>query len=451
MSDNRETFGSRFAVIMAFAGSAIGLGNIWRFPYMTGEGGGALFVLVFAAATLLLSLPIFYAESVIGRRGGANCLGSMRNLGGGRFWKVFGLLCVFTPMFILSYYSVVGGWSLEYLFKALGGAFASVQPSEAGGMFSQYVQGVAAPIVTFTAFLAFTCLIPASGVKSGIEKFSKISIPALFVIILVLAAYTLTLPGAFAGVEYLLRPDFSKFSVGMVADAVGQSFFSLSLGTGIIITYSSYVDKGENLVVSGVGTALAALVFSLLAGLTILPAVFAAGTEPGAGPGLIFETLPFIFSTMAQDAPVLSVVVSTLFFLTVLVAALTSSVSLVEVGIAYMVEEWGLSRGKATLLCFALTWVVGLLSALSFGLLGDVRILGEPVLDAFDRFSSNILMTVCALLGVVFVGFVMPRDDVISELGSHGKTGVCSRAVYFLIKWLCPALILAILIANFVS
>lgn len=449
--NKRETFGGRFAVIMAFAGSAIGLGNIWRFPYMAGEGGGAVFVLVFVVATMLLSLPIFVAESVIGRRSGANCLGAMRRLSHSRFWRLFGVLSVFTPMFILSYYSVVGGWSLDYLVKALSLKFINVEPQAAGTMFGTFIHGTTGPVTAFAVFLLLTCLIPAFGVSSGIERFSKFSIPLLFVIIVAVAVYSMSLPGAWAGVEYLFKPDWSKLSLRMCSDAVGQSFYSLSLGMGIIITYSSYVSKEEHLIVSASGTALSALVFSLLAGLAIIPSVFAAGIEPGSGPGLIFETLPFIFSTMGQSAPVISAVVAILFFATVLVAALTSSVSLVEVGISYLVEERGLSRKRAAAVCFVVTLALGMLSALSFGPLEGVHIFGEPVFDAFDRISSNVLMTVGALLGVIFVGFVMRRSDVLDEITNGGTTarGV-GKVVYFLIKWLAPVSIVAIFFSNLI-
>ena len=449
----RETFGSRFAVIMAFAGSAIGLGNIWRFPYLAGEGGGAIFVLVFLVATLLLSLPIFIAESVIGRRSRSGCLGAIRRLSSHRGWRVFGFLSVFTPLFILSYYSVVGGWSLDFLIKALGARFALVEPSEAGAMFGAFAHGTAGPLAAFTGFLALSCIIPAFGVTAGIERFNKVSIPVLFVIVVAVALYSMSLPGASAGVEYLLKPDWSKLSLRTCADAVGQSFYALSLGMGIIITYSSYMERGENITASAFGTAISALMFSILAGLAILPAVFAAGIEPGAGPGLIFETLPFIFSTMSEAMPVAGIAVSILFFLTVLVAALTSSISLAEVGIAYLVEERGLPRKRAALICFVAVWALGLCSALSMGPLSGVHIFGMPIFDAFDRISSNFLMMAGALLGVLFVGFAMRREDVLDELSSHGtirRGEGLNKLVYFLIKWIAPVVILFIFVSNFI-
>ena len=438
----RDSFGSRFAVIMAFAGSAIGLGNIWRFPYMVGEGGGAVFVLIYVVSTVFIALPIFFAESIIGRRSRSNCLGAMRSLARGkRIWEAFGFLSVLTPMLIVSYYCVVGGWSFKFLLLSLGGKFSSADPASVRDIYGTFVDGTWGPALCFTVFLALTCLIPAFGIKSGIEKFSKVSMPVLFVIIVAVAAYSMSLPGSGEGVDYLFRPDLSKLSAKTVAMAVGQSFYSLSLGMGIIITYSSYVDRKENLIVSGVGTATASLLFSVLAGLAILPAVFAAGIEPGAGPGLIFETLPFIFSTMGASAPALSSIVAILFFLTVLVAALTSSISLVEVGISWLVEERGLSRKRATLLCFAACWALGLLCT------------NGSVFGTLDLFCSNVLMAINGLLGVIFVGWVLSPKEASDELLSSGNcpgNRFFVKPVYWMIRYLAPVAILAIFLSNII-
>ena len=304
----RENFGGRAAVIMALAGSAIGLGNIWRFPYMVGENGGAAFILVYILATLLLLLPIFLAEAVIGRRSRANAFGAMKTLAPHSKWKWTGLFAVITPMIVLSYYSVVGGWALGYFGNSLTGGFLQSNPEALHGVFASFLGSSWKPIVCFTAFLAISCLIVAGGVKSGIEKFSKYCIPVLFLMIVTMAVFSLSLPGAGEGVRYLVKPDFSKLTASAVAAAVGQGFFSLSLGMGIVITYSSYVKPSENLVASGAGTAIADLLFALLAGFAVMPAVFAAGIEPAAGPGLVFETLPYIFAKMGVDLPFLSAV-----------------------------------------------------------------------------------------------------------------------------------------------
>ena len=337
----RENFGSRMAVIMAFAGSAIGLGNIWRFPYLVGQDGGAAFVVIYVLATLVISLPIFFAESVVGRRTGANCRGAFIELGKGTAWPYLGFLMVFTPLWIVSYYSVVGGWSLEYLVQAVRLDFIHTAPDAMSGSFERFISRTWAPLGFHLAFLAVTVAIVALGVKSGIEKFSKICLPVLFALVVLIAVYSLTLPGAQKGLAYLFKPDFSKVTIRTCLDALGQSFYSLSLGMGIIITYSSYVSKKENLMASGVGTAVSDMLFAILAGVAIMPAVFAAGIEPGSGPGLIFDTLPYIFAQMGLQMPWISSLAAILFFLTILFAALTSSISLIEVGVAYLTEERG--------------------------------------------------------------------------------------------------------------
>ena len=448
----RENFGSRMAVIMAFAGSAIGLGNIWRFPYLVGQDGGAAFVIIYVIATLIISLPIFFAESVVGRRSGANCRGAFIELGKGTAWPYLGFLMVFTPLWIVSYYSVVGGWSLEYLIQALRLDFVRLGPDAVSGSFERFISGTWAPLACHLAFLAVTVTIVALGVKSGIEKFSKICLPILFVLIVAIAIYSLTLPGSKAGAQYLLHPDFSKITPRSFVTALGQSFYSLSLGMGIIITYSSYVHKDENLLLSGVGTAISDLLFALLAGFAIMPAVFAAGIEPGSGPGLIFDTLPYIFHQMGQSMPVISSIAAILFFVTILFAAMTSSISLLEVGVAYLIEEKKMRRPVACAVVFGATWFVGVLCSLSFGPLANVKIFGNPIFDFLDMFSSNFLLTLGGLLAVIFVGWQMKKADVRDEFTNAG-TVKGSSAVFgvfwFIVRYVAPLAILLIFLTNF--
>ena len=449
MSQSRETFGSRAAVIMALAGSAIGLGNIWRFPYIVGENGGAAFILVYIFCTLFLSLPIFLGESIIGRRSGANCRGAMERLAPGTHWKWLGYLSVLTPLVIVSYYSVIGGWSLDYLFKALSLSFVRESPD---GMFGALVSSTWTPLLFHTLFLGASILIVMLGVKGGIEKFSKICLPVLFVLIVVIAVYSMTLPGAKAGVDYLLKPDFSKLTARSFVTALGQSFYSLSLGMGIIITYSSYVHKDENLLVSGVGTAVSDLLFALLAGFAIMPAVFAAGIGPASGPGLIFDTLPYIFHQMGQTMPAVSSTAAILFFVTILFAAMTSSVSLLEVGVAYLIEEKKMHRRKACGVIFGATWAVGVLCSLSFGPLSGLHLFGRGIFDFLDMFSSNFLLTVGGLLAVLFVGWKMPKTAVHDEFTNGGTlkgNSACFGFFYFILKYVAPLAVLMIFLTNF--
>ena len=447
----RENFGSRMAVIMAFAGSAIGLGNIWRFPYLVGQDGGAAFVIIYIIATLVISLPIFFAESVIGRRSGANCRGAFISLGKGTKWPYLGFLMVFTPLWIVSYYSVVGGWSLEYLVQALRLDFVRLGPDAVSGSFERFISRTWAPLACHLVFLGVTVTIVALGVKSGIEKFSKICLPVLFALIVLIAVYSLTLPGAQKGVAYLFKPDFSKLTFQSCLDALGQSFFSMSLGMGIIITYSSYVSKKENLMASGVGTAVSDMLFAILAGVAIMPAVFAAGIEPGSGPGLIFDTLPYIFAQMGLELPWLSSIAAILFFLTILFAALTSSISLIEVGVAYLTEERGFKRGWACVFLFVITGALGGLCSLSFGPLADVKVLGRGFFDLFDTIASNVLLTVGGLLVVLFVGWKMPKADVFDELTNGGTKRRNVRLFnffYFLIRYIAPVGLLVLILSN---
>ena len=450
MAVKREHFGSGVAAVMAMAGSAIGLGNIWRFPYMVGQNGGAAFIIIYLLAAFLLSLPILLSESIIGRATHAGTFGAMEKLAPGTRWKWLGFLTVISPMIILSFYSVVGGWSIEYLVKAAGSGFGE----DVSSLFGEFIIQPWAPLICHTLFLLLTVLVVSAGVKSGIEMFNRVSLPLLFVLIVVIMVYSLTLPGSGEGVRYLLKPDFSKLTPSVVASAMGQSFFSLSLGVGTILTYSSYMKRSEKLFASGVGTAVFDLLFALLAGFAIMPAVFAAGIEPGAGPGLIFETLPYIFAHMGAAVPWLSRVVSILFFLTIVIAALTSSISMCEVGVAYLVEERGLSRRKASVLVFGATWLLGALCSLSFGPLGGVRLFGRTIFDFCDHLTSDYLMTFGSLLFVLFVGWKMPRTTVWDEFTNGGTLkGSCRifRVVWFLIRYIAPLVILTIFVTNLIA
>ena len=447
----REHFGGQMAVIMAMAGSAIGLGNLWRFPYLVGQDGGAAFIVVYVLFSIVISLPIFFAESIVGRRSGKNCRGAFVTLAPDSKWRFLGFLMVFTPMWIVSYYSVVGGWSLDYLVQALRLEFTHQAPEALNGSFARFIARPWLPVGCHLAFLAATVAIVALGVKSGIEKFSKICLPLLFILVVLIAVYSISLPGAQKGVAYLLKPDFSKLTLDSCLDALGQSFFSLSLGMGIVITYSSYVSKKENLLVAGAGTAVSDLMFAMLAGFAIMPAVFAASIEPGSGPGLIFDTLPFIFSQMGQTMPWLSAIAAILFFLTVLFSALTSSVSLIEVGVAYLTEERGMKRGWACALLLVTTGVVGALCSLSFGPLADRTILGMSLFDFFDIVASNVLLTIGGLLVVLFVGWKMSREDVRDEF-TNGGTKVWNARLfgffYFLIRYVAPVGVVILFISN---
>lgn len=449
MSKQRENFGSRFAVIMAMAGSAVGLGNIWRFPYILGEYGGAAFILVYIAASLLLALPIFYAESIIGRRSRCDTFGAMKKLAPGTGWRWAGLLTILSPLLILCYYSVVGGWSVEYLFKSLSFSFTDVPAEEIPDFFGRFISSSWQPIFAHTAFMALVAGIVLGGVKDGIEKFSKVAMPALFVLILVILIYSMTLPGSFKGVEYLVKPDFSRLTPDAYAAALGQAFFSLSLGVGTILTYSSYIKKEENLFISGLGTAVSDLVFALIAAFAVMPAVFAAGLQPGAGPGLVFETLPYIFHKMGEGIPLLSTLTSSIFFVAILAAALTSAISMLEVGVAFLTDERGMKRRNATLLLAFLCWGVGILCSLSFGTLSGAKVLGLTFFDFLDTLCSDWLLPLGGLIFTLFVGWKMSKADVRDEFTNGGTRNVrVFGVIYVLMRYLAPVGIVVIFLTN---
>ena len=452
MERRRELFGGRSAAIFALAGSAIGLGNIWRFPYMVGQTGGAAFIIIYLVCCLLLSLPIFLAEAIIGHRTQAGTFGAMEQLAPGTKWKWLALLTVVSPLIILSYYSVVGGWSIGYLWQALTSGFHASELGSVSSAFDHFITSPGRALFCHTLFLTGCAVIVSAGVKSGIERFNKFSMPLLFVLIVVIMIYSLMLPGSSAGVEYLVKPDFSKITPSGVAAAMGQSFFSLSLGVGTILTYSSYIHSKENILVTGLGTVGFDLLFALIAGFAIMPAVFAAGIEPGAGPGLIFETLPYIFAHMGASAPWLSAFVAVLFFVTIVFAAFTSAISMFEVGVAYLVEQRGLSRRRATLLIFLGTWMLGALCALSFGPLSDIKLFGLSIFSFCDTLTSNFLMTFGGLLFVLFVGWKMDRKVVRDEFTCGGTArfnGVVFDAFWFLLRYIAPPAIVIIFLTNF--
>ena len=415
MMKQREHFGNRFAVIAAMAGSAVGLGNIWRFPYVLGEYGGAAFILVYIAASLLVALPIFFAESIIGRRSRLDTFGAMRKLAPGTAWKWVGLLTILSPLLILSYYSVVGGWSVEYLFKALSFDFTGASTEEeVSGFFGRFISSTWQPLFTHTLFMALVAGVVLGGVKKGIERFSKVAMPLLFVLIVFIVIYSLTLPGSMAGVTYLLKPDFSHLTSQAYAAALGQAFFSLSLGVGTVLTYASYVKKEENLVASGVGTAICDLLFALIAAFAVMPAVFAAGIAPESGPGLVFQTFPYIFNKMGEGMPIVSALVSATFLV----------------------------------LAFS-TWLVGVLCSLSFGSLSGIKLLGLSFFDFLDTLCSDWLLPLGGLAFTIFVGWWMSKADVRDELTNGGTVNVkLFRGVYFLMRYLAPVGIILVFLSN---
>lgn len=443
---NRDGFGSRFGVLVAVAGSAVGLGNLWRFPYLVGNNGGAAFIILYLFFVITLCLPIMFSEFVIGRRTQSNAFGAIKKLAPRSGWLSIGIISVVASISIMSFYSVVGGWTLEYIFKSFSPNFLTSDSSSLSSQFSGFSKSGVLPVVMHLLFLGLSALIVVAGVKNGIEKYSKILMPILFFLVLLLALRSITLEGSSEGVRFLLRPDFSKITGSTVLAALGQAFFSLSLGMGCIITYGSYVNKKENLFKISLMSAAADTGFAILAGLAVMPAVFAFGISPAQGPSLVFITLPQIFAQLPFGS-----VISVAFFFILMIAALTSAISLLEVIVAYFSEELNLSRKTSVIIAFAIIGVFGTLSSLSQGSLSQITIFGKTFFDLFDYMSSNILLPVGGLLVVLFTGWRMRRADVMDELSSGGTVALSRQlfsAIMFAVKFLAPIAISIVLLNS---
>ena len=438
---NRETFGSRMGMLLAMAGSAIGLGNIWRFPYMLGKNGGAAFLLLYIIMMVVICLPVMISEYLIGRRGGSNPFRSFDHLAPGSKWRWIGFLAVLASACILSFYCVVGGWSVRYLASACTGGLMGFD----GGydqFFGAFISNPWKPLLYTMLFLGLTGLIIAFGVRKGIERMSKIMITVLFVIIVLVVIRSLSLPGAMEGVRYMFVPDFSKVTADTCIAAMGQAFFSLSIGCGCILTYASYVHKDENIAASSAWIAFFDTGFAVIAGLAIIPAVYAIalmnGVDPdvSAGPGLVFITLPGVFKSMPLGG-----VAAILFFLALLLAAITSAISLMEVVVAFVIEEMHRSRLHAVLVSFLLCGGVGVFCSLSFGPLEGFKLFGLSVFDFFDYITSNIMLPVGGLLLAVFAGWRLKRANYLDELTNGNRLRMprwLCLTIYYLVKLAAP-------------
>ena len=408
----REHWGSKLGFILAAAGSAVGLGNIWRFPYVTGQNGGAAFVLVYLAIVFVLGFSVMLAEMAIGRKAQLNAVGSFQKLKGG-MWPIVGWMGVAAGFMILSFYAVIGGWTIKYFGYSFTGLMTEAAAGKAGDVFGGFVTNTTQVILFQALFMIMTIWVVYKGIGEGIEKYCKILMPALFVILLILIVRSVTLEGAGKGLEFYLKPDFSKITGPTIAAALGQAFFSLSLGMGCMITYGSYVDKQTTLSSAAIQVCLIDTAVAVLAGLAIFPAVFAFGVDAGAGPGLTFVTLPSVFAKM-PGGPIWSA----LFFLLLFIAALTSAISLLEVVAAYFIDK-GWSRPKAAWSMGFLIFLLGVPSAMS--LAGAPKIAGKDFLDAMDFIASNVLLPLGGVFIALFVGWVWTADarkEVANE-GTH--------------------------------
>ena len=444
--NDRVNFGSKIGAILAAAGSAVGLGNIWRFPYETGNHGGAAFILVYLACILILGLPIMIAEFTVGRRSKASTGKAYSILAPGTQWKWLGFLGVLAGLLILGYYSVVAGWTLEYTLTAVTNGFAGKGADYFVESFQSFSQDPIRPVIWLLVFLLLTHYIVVKGVKDGIEKSSKIFMPVLFILIVVLAVCSISVPGASKGLEFLLNPDFSKVNADVFLGAMGQAFFSLSLGMGCLSTYASYFNDDTKMGKTALSVGVIDTFVAILAGLIIFPAAFSVGIQPDAGPSLIFITLPNVFQQAFGAVPFLATIFSIMFYVLLALAALTSTISMHEVVTAYLNEQFGWKRSRAAILVTAFCAVTGILSSLSLGI-WDAKLFGLSCFDLLDFVTAKLMLPLGGLLVAVFVGWYLKRSISLGELTNYGKEKAPYFTVYmFIIKYIAPVAIAMIFI-----
>ena len=445
--NDRANFGSKLGVILASAGSAVGLGNIWRFPYEAGAHGGAAFIFIYLGCVILLGLPIMIAEFLIGRRSRANTARAYQKLAPGTHWRWVGRMGVLAGFLILSYYSVVAGWTLEYVFEALSNNFTGKTPGDFIASFQSFSSNPWRPVIWLVLFLLGTHLIIVKGVEKGIEKSSKILMPALFVLILVLVVCSVSLPGAQAGIEFLLKPDFSKVDGNVFLSAMGQAFFSLSLGMGCLCTYASYFGKDTNLTRTAFSVGIIDTLVAVLAGFIIFPAAFSVGIQPDAGPSLIFITLPNVFQQAFSGAPVLAYFFSVMFYILLALAALTSTISIHEVVTAYLHEEFNLSRKRAAWMVTGGCIFFGILCSLSLGVTKGFTVFGLGTFDLFDYVTAKIMLPLGGFLISLFTGWYLDKKIVWSEITNDGTLKVPTyKLIIFILKYIAPIAIAFIFI-----
>ncbi|UCG27272.1 MAG: sodium-dependent transporter [Bacteroidales bacterium] len=447
---SRDSFGTKFGVIAATAGSAIGLGNIWRFPYVAGENGGGAFLLIYLIFVIAIGIPVMMSEFVIGRSAQLNPVGAFKKLAPGKPWFLIGIMGVVAAFMILAFYAAVAGWTLEYIYQSVVNGFKGKSPQELGVMFDTFREGSVRPVIWFLVFMGMTAYIVSAGVKDGIEKYAKILMPILLFLLFILCIRAVTFKGAGAGLSFLFKPDFSIFAnfrdaTGTILEALGQAFFSLSIGMGTLITYGSYINKKDNLATTAVTVSLADTLIAVLAGVAIFPVVFAFGIDAAEGEDLVYKTLPIIFQQMTGGY-----IFSLMFFVLLGLAALTSTISVLEVVTAYFVEELGMVRKKATLIATLSISVLGFFTAASWGWFTNISLSGKNVFGILDFTSANILLPLGGLLIVAFIGWYFGRERVNTELSSEGNLKTRYVSVYmFIVKFIAPIAIALVFLNGF--
>ena len=431
---NRATFGSKLGVIMATVGCAVGLGNIWRFPYMIGQNGGAAFLAIYIICIILLGLPVMLSEFFIGRYTRKNAAGAFKVLAPGTKWSLIGYNGVLASFLILGFYSVVAGWTLEYMLQAVTGSLSDKAPEAFAQDFKLFSTEIFRPILWTVTFIGLTHFIVVSGVKEGIERTSKVMMPILFLILLALCIRSVTLPNASEGLYFLFKPDFSKITSAVVLSAMGQAFFSLSIGMGCLITYSSYFSKDTKMQITALQVTILDTLVAVMAGIMIFPAVFSFGIAPTAGPELVFITLPNVFQQLPMGA-----IWSLVFFLLLALAALTSTISLHEVATAYVHEEYQITRTKAAWFVSGGVMVLGILSSLSIGIWKEYTLFGLTFFDLLDYLTAKIMLPFGGMLICIYLGNRVDRKILKEELTNKGTVPFYFFNTYaFFMKYIAP-------------
>ena len=442
---SRDGFGSKLGIIAAAAGSAVGLGNIYRFPCELGNNGGGAFLLVYLLIVLCLGVPVMLSEFIIGRRAQKNPIGAFKVLRPRSGWPIIGYMGVLCAFIIMAFYSTVAGWTLEYIVKAVGNQFQGKELSVIEQEFADFHEMGWKNVMWQAVFIFLTGFVVFKGVADGIEKYAKILMPVLVVILVVLGIRAVTLPGAKEGLTFLFKPDFSKITGSVLISALGQAFFSLSMGMGVLITYGSYIKKDDNLTTTALSVTLSDTLIAVLAGVVIFPAAFSFGVQPTAGMGLVFNTLPMIFNQMAGGY-----FFCIIFFVLLAVAALTSTISLLEVIVAYFVEELHITRRWATVIASLGCMALGVFASLSLKSDTGFTIAGLSFFDSLDFISAKVLLPIGALFIVIFVGWIMGKKTFNEEITNDGKLKLSVKSViFFIIRYLAPLAIAVIFIKGF--
>lgn len=446
----RTNFGSKLGVILATAGSAVGLGNVWRFPYLAGEDGGAAFIFIYVGCVLLLGIPCMINEFIIGRHAQANTARAYRKLSKHKAWTLVGLLGVFTGFMITGYYAVVAGWCLQYIAASAIGHLNGGSTDFFAQYFTAFEQDPIKPVVWTVVILLMTHFVIVRGVQGGIEKASKLMMPTLFVLLIVVVVAACMLPGSGKGVVFLFKPDFSKVTPDVFLDGLGQAFFSLSCGMGCLCTYASYFSRTTDLTRSAIQIAVIDTLVAILAGLMIFPAAFSVGVNPDSGPSLVFITLPNVFQQAFGGLPLVGYVVAIFFYALLALAALTSLISLHEVSTAFLHEEMKVTRKTAAWTVTITCSIIGALCSLSLGKLDCLQLFGKSMFDIFDFTTGQILLPLGGFLTCFFVGWYLPKKLVRDEYTNWGTLRSRSYPVYlFTVRYVCPILIFLIFLRQF--